>query len=153
MDSFVLEAVTSKSVVAGAYHCHNGLYHLDQPVPVLAHSALSVLCCQCCDPAASHSPYDAEPLPRPFPLQSGRFLSTLAVVQGNALYSTFSWINSNFFASSSSLGTPCAFVCALRQSSHNSLQNLAVSLSRKPVSWICRTLTLGCFNGKQSIAC
>jgi hypothetical protein len=57
---------------------------------------------------------------------------------------TFSWINSSFFASRSSLGTPWAFDWALRQSDHSSLQNLAVSFSRKPVSWICSFLISGC---------
>lgn len=43
---------------------------------------------------------------------------------------------SNFFASNNSFGTPCGLLWALRQSFHNSRQKLAVSLSRKPVSWI-----------------
>lgn len=55
----------------------------------------------------------------------------------------FSCISSNFLASSSSLGTPCGLVWALRQRFHNSLQKGAVSLSRKPVSWIWRDLMSG----------
>lgn len=56
---------------------------------------------------------------------------------------TFSCMSSSFFASSSSLGTPCGLVWALRNSFHSSLQNDGVSLSRNPVSWICRPLMSG----------
>lgn len=55
----------------------------------------------------------------------------------------FSCISSSFLASSSSLGTPWGLVWALRQRFHNSLQKGAVSLSRKPVSWIWRDLMSG----------
>lgn len=57
----------------------------------------------------------------------------------------FSCINSNFLASRSSFGTPCGLACALKQRFHSSLQNGAVSLSRKPVSWIWRDLMSGCW--------
>ena len=53
-------------------------------------------------------------------------------------------MSSCFLASSSSFGTPWELVWALRNSLHSSLQKEAVSLSRNPVSWICRALISGC---------
>lgn len=55
----------------------------------------------------------------------------------------FSCISSSFLASSNSFGTPCGLVWALKHRFHKSLQKGAVSLSRKPVSWIWRDLTSG----------
>lgn len=59
---------------------------------------------------------------------------------------TFSRISSCFLASRSSLGTPCGFSWPLRHNDHSSLQNLAVSLSRNPVSWIWRDLMSGYYH-------
>lgn len=58
-------------------------------------------------------------------------------------FHAFSCISSSFLASSSSLGTPWGLVCALKHRFHSSLQNGAVSLSRKPVNWIWRDLMSG----------
>jgi hypothetical protein len=41
------------------------------------------------------------------------------------------------------LGTPWALDCALRQRFQSSLQKIAVSLSKNPVSCICRTFISG----------
>lgn len=60
-----------------------------------------------------------------------------------AAFESCSCCSSNFFASSNSRGTPIGLSWALSIKSHNSLQKAAVSLFKKPVSWICISLILG----------
>ena len=62
---------------------------------------------------------------------------------------TFACASSAFFASSNSFGTPCGLSWALKHSFHSVSQNVAASLSRKPVSCICSSLMFGCTPSSQ----
>ena len=127
---------TLRHVAVVVYHYRIDLYLLDHLARALARCAPSAVWCQCCVLVAFQFPYGAEPVQQPFLRRSGETISMITIILKRKSCSTFSWINSSFFASNSSFGTPCGFVWALRHRSHNSLQNLAVSLSRNPVSWI-----------------
>ena len=96
---------------------------------------------QCFCPAASPPLFSFSLLPQIFRHQSRNQVRQM----GEAFTEspTFSWINSSFLASNNSFGTPWGLPCALRQRFHSSLQNFAVSLSRKPVNLIWRSLISG----------
>lgn len=83
----------------------------------------------------------------PFPTRSMHVKP--AMDKASRIAHTFSCINSIFFASRSSFGTPWALDCALRHKFHSSLQNLGVSLSKNPVSLIWRSLISGCVKQNQ----
>ena len=133
--------VVTWSLVKIFCHCRDYLYRLYLCL-VRVHRAPFGGCCRCFGPAVFLVPYGVAPLLRLSLHLSVSFVSLCPCNRVKTM-PAFSCISSSFLASNSSLGTPCGLLCALRQSSHSSLQNFGVSLSRKPVSWICSTLMSG----------
>jgi len=111
-----------------------------------AHLALAlVLCCASTPVRARGSALRGDVARRPQVPESLRPVpqSATSPLQHGCLLA-FSCMISAFLASSSFVGIPCEFFCALKHNFHNSRQKSGASLPRKPVSAICSSLMFGC---------